>query len=78
MSVAKYKCLFFYLRQPARHNRNNNSSKSADSAKGDIDGIMVGGGSLKMIDVDALPCCAHRLVLEHVIHARVESIEIDW
>ena len=56
----------------------NNSSKSADSAKGDIDGIMVGGIGLKMIDVDALPRCAHRLVLEHVIHPSVESIEIDW
>ena len=57
---------------------NNSSSKSADSAKGDIDGIMVRGISLKMIDVDALPRCAHWLVLEHVIHARVESTEIFW
>ena len=56
----------------------NNSSKSADSAKGDIDGIMVRGVGLKMIDVDALPGCAHRLVLEHAIHARVESTEIFW
>ena len=82
MSVAKYTYLFIFDRSACSTQQkqffNNSSSKSKDSAKGDIDSIMVGGVGLKMVDVDALPGCAHGLVLEHVIHPSVESIEIDW
>ena len=51
-------------------------SQSKDSFEGDIDGIVVGGVGLNMVDLDTLPGGGHGLVLEDKVNPSVESVKV--
>ena len=51
-------------------------SQSKDSFEGDIDGIVVGGVGLNMVDLDTLPGGGHGLVLEDIVNASVEPVRV--
>ena len=51
-------------------------SQSKDSFEGDIDGIVVGGVGLNMVDPDTLPGGGHGLVLEDKVNPSVESVKV--
>ena len=50
-------------------------SQAKDSFEGDIDGIVVGGVGLNMVDLDTLPGGGHGLVLEDKVDPSVESVK---